>query len=120
MARACSHRVRRLRTQSEFSRVFECGKKAAGKSFVLWVVPCLLVEPRVGFVASRKVGNSVARNRCKRRLRELYRLYLQPHLVAHDVIFIARARLLTATWEELLQEQRLLLSRVGLGKQGTD
>lgn len=34
---------------------------------------------RVGFTCSKKVGNAVARNRAKRRLREVARLVLQAH-----------------------------------------
>ncbi len=34
---------------------------------------------RVGFTCSKKVGNSVARNRAKRRLREIARLTLPEH-----------------------------------------
>lgn len=37
---------------------------------------------RVGFTCSKKIGNAVARNRAKRRLREIARLYL-PEL-GHD------------------------------------
>tara|TARA_R110002072_G_scaffold133145_1_gene273585 strand:+ start:202 stop:591 length:390 start_codon:yes stop_codon:yes gene_type:complete len=35
--------------------------------------------PRVGFTCSKKVGNAVARNRAKRRLREVARLVLPHH-----------------------------------------
>ena len=35
--------------------------------------------PRVGFTCSKKVGNAVARNRAKRRLREIARLTLPEH-----------------------------------------
>ena len=35
--------------------------------------------PRVGFTCSKKVGNAVARNRAKRRLREIARLELPKH-----------------------------------------
>ncbi len=34
--------------------------------------------PRIGFTCSKKVGNAVARNRAKRRLREAARLALAP------------------------------------------
>lgn len=33
-------------------------------------------EPRVGFVVSKKVGNSVVRSKVKRRMREVMRQYL--------------------------------------------
>ena len=35
--------------------------------------------PRVGYTCSKKVGNAVARNRAKRRLREIARLILPTH-----------------------------------------
>lgn len=35
--------------------------------------------PRVGYTCSKKVGNAVARNRAKRRLREIARLVLPRH-----------------------------------------
>lgn len=52
---------------------------------------------RVGFTCSKKVGNAVARNRAKRRLREIARLAL-PMLgrPGHDYVLIGR-RTATAT-----------------------
>lgn len=46
---------------------------------------------RVGFTCSKKVGNAVARNRAKRRLREVARLDL-PHLAkpGHDYVLIGK------------------------------
>ena len=44
---------------------------------------------RVGFTCSKKVGNAVARNRAKRRLRAIARLLLPTHGVAgHDYVLI--------------------------------
>ncbi|MFK7874371.1 MAG: ribonuclease P protein component [Paracoccaceae bacterium] len=47
---------------------------------------------RVGFTCSKKVGNAVARNRAKRRLREIARLLLPFHGAhGHDYVLIGRA-----------------------------
>ena len=47
---------------------------------------------RMGFTCSKKVGNAVARNRAKRRLREVARLTLPSFGVAgHDYVLIGRA-----------------------------
>lgn len=62
---------------------------------------------RVGFTCSKKVGNSVARNRAKRRLREIARLVLpamgQPD---HDYVLIGRAEK-TATRDFALMQDDL-------------
>ena len=47
---------------------------------------------RVGFTCSKKVGNAVARNRAKRRLREIARLVLPQHgRDGWDYVLIGRA-----------------------------
>ena len=47
---------------------------------------------RVGFTCSKKVGNAVARNRAKRRLREVARLVLPAHgRPGWDYVLIGRA-----------------------------
>lgn len=47
---------------------------------------------RVGFTCSKKVGNAVARNRAKRRLREIARLTLPQHgRVGWDYVLVGRA-----------------------------
>ena len=47
---------------------------------------------RVGFTCSKKVGNAVARNRAKRRLREVARAVLPTHATpGHDYVLIGRA-----------------------------
>ncbi|TCO71542.1 ribonuclease P protein component [Rhodovulum euryhalinum] len=52
---------------------------------------------RVGFTCSRKVGNAVARNRAKRRLREVARLVLPSHgRAGWDYVLIGRPEV-TAT-----------------------
>lgn len=53
--------------------------------------PCPPQTLRVGFTCSKKVGNAVARNRAKRRLREVARLGLSNRgKPGHDYVLIGR------------------------------
>ncbi len=69
---------------------------------------------RVGFTCSKKVGNAVARNRAKRRLREIARAVLpEAGRPGWDYVLIGRANV-TANrpFETLLQELREAVERV--------
>jgi ribonuclease P protein component len=59
---------------------------------------------RVGYTCSKKVGNAVARNRAKRRLREAARLVLPLHgKTGWDYVLIGRAQVTAERPFELLQ-----------------
>ena len=66
--------------------------KAPGPGFVLQARPREAAGPiRIGFTASKKVGNAVARNRAKRRLRALARAILPAQgKPGWDYVLIAR------------------------------
>jgi len=64
----------RLKARADFLRVAAARRRAARPGLVLQAAPRpgeagALALVRVGFTASRKVGNAVVRNRAKRRLR---------------------------------------------------
>lgn len=68
---------------------------------------------RVGFTATKKVGNAVIRNRAKRRLREAAEAMLPLHgLPGHDYVFVARADTPTRDWQALLDDVKAALLRL--------
>lgn len=81
---------------------------------ILGHAPNDLPENRYGIVTSRRLGNAVARNRAKRRIREAVR-YWHPHISpGHDLIFIARHPVLDCGYASLLDAVEIVLRRANL------
>lgn len=69
---------------------------------------------RVGYTASKKVGNAITRNRAKRRLKEAARKIL-PEMAenGHDYVIIAKAAIKDADFEKILKDLRFCVKRIG-------
>ena len=68
---------------------------------------------RVGFTASRKVGNAVTRNRARRRLKEAA-VKILPHQAPGecDYVWIARPTVAHAAWPVLIADAQRALTRL--------
>jgi ribonuclease P protein component len=68
---------------------------------------------RFGITASRKVGKAVARNRVRRRLREVARLVLPANAApGHDYVLVGRAATLRRPFVMLVADLRSALHRL--------
>lgn len=83
-------REHRIIASSGFASVRRTGRRFVTRSFILYVVPASLGVSRLGIIASRKVGDAVARNRAKRVLREVFRLNREQLGLPLDVVAIVR------------------------------
>ncbi|NLD19731.1 MAG: ribonuclease P protein component [Clostridiales bacterium] len=79
-----------LRRKDDFTKIYKRGKSIGDRYVVLFYRKNNLSYNRIAFLASKKVGNSVARNRARRLMRENYRLYSSDMKVGYDVVIIAR------------------------------
>ncbi len=68
----------------------------------------------IGLTVSRKVGNSVTRNRIKRRLREALRPLIPQITPGYSLIIIARTGMADASFDEIRRTVHTLLTRAGL------
>ena len=98
--------VGRLKRRADFLRVAARRVRVARPAFVLQAAPAPEGEDvRIGFTASRKVGNAVIRNRAKRRLRaaarELLPLLGRP---GHDYVLVARGAAASQPFTALLAD----------------
>lgn len=105
-------RHHRLTANARITDVHRQGRSVANGFLVLRLSPNDLGRSRFCFVASKRVGNAVVRNRVKRRLREAVRnTDFQP---GWDAVIMARKGAAGATYAQLERAVRNLMRRTRL------
>ncbi len=118
-------KIETLKKRNDFLRVANANRK--------WVTPAMVVQTcmqpenddhiiRVGFTASKKVGNAVQRNRAKRRMREVVkRVMAFSAEKKHDYVIIARKEIADLPFNELIRDLKWALKRLhkSAGKSGS-
>jgi len=112
----------RLTRSTDFRRVRRSGKSFAHPLFVLQLLPNSEESLRIGVLATRSVGGAVQRNRARRRMRACVDEFIPALPSGWDVVFIARAPLLEADFQQIRAAMKMLVVRAGLlqneGKSG--
>jgi len=112
----------RLKKRADFLAAARSVRKVAGSITLEFAPTPQSAEQdgalRLGFTASRKIGNAVARNRAKRRMRAAAAETL-PLLgrAGHDYVLVARASVLTCDFAHL---KRDLAAALGLAHRAWD
>jgi ribonuclease P protein component len=116
-----SNAVQRLKRRSDF-RAAAAGLRASAGAFVVQARRRGEDNAiRIGFTASRQVGNAVERNRVRRRLRELVRLSATGAdgvdgrgglRRGHDYVLVGRRAALAAPFGDMVRDLKAALGRI--------
>jgi len=103
----------RILKRGVFRRVYEQGRKMQFRYFTAFVLEKPAHAARIGITATRKIGNSVERNRTRRLVREAFRKnkWLVPDRV--DIVINVKRSLVEAGYRELEGEFITFLQRAG-------
>lgn len=105
----------RLKRRAEFLRAAREGRKVGRGAIVVQALPRDDTATRLGFTATKKIGNAVVRNRAKRRLRAMARLVLEADPApGWDLVLIARDATVTCTFPTLRAEFESALAKAGV------
>ncbi len=111
----------RLLVRRDFLRVAGGRRKWVAPGLILQVLPpetpvqvgLASQGRRVGYTASKKVGNAVLRNRAKRRLRAAAQLVMASHAAPdHDYVIIARGETARRSFAQLAADLEAGLRRL--------
>ena len=96
-------RDHRLLSNRQFRAVYDRGQKFSTSFFSAFFLPTDNGLQRFGLTTTRKIGNAVLRNRCRRRLREIFRLrdHASLHGIGFDVVLNVRPTVATAEYREI-------------------
>jgi ribonuclease P protein component len=108
------HSETTLRRQRDFSRVYNRGKSRGSKYVVVLYRENRLGYTRTAFVASKKVGNSVERNRARRLMREAYRSFADQVASGYDIVYVARNTIAGKKEDEVEKNMKTAMNACGL------
>ena len=108
------NRTYSLKRHKEFRFTYRTGRQVGGGSFVLVTARNRKGKVQVGFSVSKKIGNSVTRNRARRRLRACFSPLVTQVKPGYNLIFIARSGALTAPFLTMQSSMVSALKRSGV------
>lgn len=105
-----------LRYQKDFNRIYAKGRSAGDRYVVVFALKNGKSYTRHAFLASKKVGNSVRRNRARRLMKEALRLSDMKLPDGYDFVIIARNTISEAKCSQVRKSLESAIRKTGVLK----
>ena len=108
-----------LRNSRQFRQVYDQGQRIHSSLFSAFFLKTESDEQRIGITVTRKIGNAVVRNRCKRRLREALKKYFNEsnssfgNSFGFDLVINAKPSLIEAEFQQIIDGVAKSVRRFG-------
>ena len=83
--------INKIKKTKDFSLIYNKSKKMHTKYAIIFIKENINNEQRFGFVASKKTGNAVQRNRIKRIFKEFVKTHKDKFKKNTDYIFVGKS-----------------------------
>lgn len=113
-------KINRLRKKKDIQMVLKQGRIIGSDFLFFKFLKNNLNAIRVAFVVSKKISQkAVVRNKIKRRLREVFRIYLSNLKTGYDLVFFAKRGIEKKCFREIQAEVERLFIKTKLLKKST-
>lgn len=99
----------KIRRKKDYANIYRQGKRSYSEHFTVITNFNQTGVNRLGIAVSKKVGNSVKRNRIKRLLREFFRLNKARLSASRDFVIIAKRSLPPLSYQDVNRELKAIL-----------
>ena len=95
------HKTYRLTQRASFSYIYRKGSRSSDALFTLYYVKAYNLK--LGVSVNKKVGNSVVRNKVKRRIKEAFREIIPLITPEYNFVVVARQGINNASYQDIKQ-----------------
>ena len=105
----------RIRKRKDYLKTYRNGTRIDSKNFIIILSRNQSGTKRLGITVTKKVGNSVKRNRIKRLLREFFRLNKNKLPDSQDIVIIVKKEIPSLKYQDVCVElEDLFLERADI------
>ena len=103
-----------LKQNTEFRGAYYRGKSYVHPLLIAYIRKNRFGVARIGITTGKKIGKAVARNRCRRLIRESFRHILPEISGGSEMVFVARGATTGSSCQKVEHAMRDLLKKAGV------